>query len=175
MLFFNKKMSPLLSLALDIFRPFSRFVSLACRLLSLFLCRSHSIFQICGHAVNLSLILQTTWIQKQFPLSVFVFIDSLVVSALQDLGGYAISRQNNLKLHLGCPTCWFSYFTLVCLQCGLTVGCLGGRWVGGCMVTWLPNFLIWVDLLSSGALPTRACEALGWGYAKNLSNWISET
>ena len=72
----NKKMSPLLSLALDIFRPFSLFISLACRLLSLFLCRSHSIFQICGHAINLSLILQTTWIQKQFPLSVFVFIDS---------------------------------------------------------------------------------------------------
>ena len=46
----NKKMSPLLSLALDIFRPFSRFISLACRLLSLFLCCSHSIFQICGHA-----------------------------------------------------------------------------------------------------------------------------
>ena len=38
-------------------------------------------------------------------LSVFVFIDSLVVSALQDAGGYAISRQNNLELHLGCHTC----------------------------------------------------------------------
>ena len=49
----NKKMSPLLSLALDIFCPFSRFISLACRLLSLFLCRSHSIFQICGHAILL--------------------------------------------------------------------------------------------------------------------------
>ena len=34
--------------------------------------------------------------QKQFPLSVLVFIDSLVVSASQDAGGYAISRQNNL-------------------------------------------------------------------------------
>ena len=39
-------------------------------------------------------------IQKQFPLS--VSIDSLVVSASQDAGGYAISRQNNLELHLGC-------------------------------------------------------------------------
>ena len=37
--------------------------------------------------LNLSLILQTTRIQRQFPLSVFVFIDSLVVSALQDGGG----------------------------------------------------------------------------------------
>ena len=52
----------------------------------------------------LSLILWTPRIQKQSSLSVFVFIDSLVVSALQDAGGYVISRQNNLEL-----------FTLVCL------------------------------------------------------------
>ena len=43
--------------------------------------------------------------QKQFPLSVFVYIDSLVVSASQDAGGYAISRRNILELHLGCHTC----------------------------------------------------------------------
>ena len=92
-------------------------------------------------------ILQTTRIQKQFLLSVFVFIDSLVVSALQDSGGYAISRPNNLELHLGCHTCWLTYFTLVCLWCGQTVSCSVGR----CTVTWLPNFLGWVDLLSYGA------------------------
>ena len=92
--------------------------------------------------INLSLILQTTRIQKQFPLSVFVFIDSLVVSASQDAGGYAISRQNNLELHLGCHTCWLSYFTLVCLWCGRTVG-----WAYGHVITKisrmgrLPNFL----------------------------------
>ena len=34
--------------------------------------------------IGLSLILWTTRIQKQFSLFVFVFIDSLVVSALQD-------------------------------------------------------------------------------------------
>ena len=51
----------------------------------------------------------TTQIQKQFPLSVFVLIDSLVVSALQDAGGYAISPQNNLELHLGGHTCLLSY------------------------------------------------------------------
>ena len=51
--------------------------------------------------INLSLILQTTRIQKQFPLSVFVFIDSLVVSALQDAGGYAsseMSRETQITL-----------------------------------------------------------------------------
>ena len=30
------------------------------------------------------------------------------------------SNQNNLELHLGCHTCWLSYFTLVCLWCGRT-------------------------------------------------------
>ena len=69
--------------------------------------------------VNLGLILSTTRIQKQFPLSVFIFIDSLVVSASQDAGGYVISRQNNLELHLGCHTCWLRYFTLVCLWSGV--------------------------------------------------------
>ena len=64
--------------------------------------------------------------QKQFLPSVFVFIDSFVVSALQDAGGYVISRQNNLELHLGCHSCRLSYFTLVCLWCGRTVSRAGG-------------------------------------------------
>ena len=37
--------------------------------------------------INLSLILKKTRIQKQFPLSGFVFIDSLDASALQEAGG----------------------------------------------------------------------------------------
>ena len=57
-------------------------------------------------AINLSLVLYTTRIQKQFPLSFFVFINSLAACVLQEAGGYAISRQNNLELHLGCHTCW---------------------------------------------------------------------
>ena len=40
----------------------------------------------------------------------------------QDPGGYAILRQNNIKLHLGCHTCYLSYFTLVFLWCGQTGG-----------------------------------------------------
>ena len=97
-------------------------------------------------------ILQTTRIQKQFLLSLFVFIDSLVVSALQDSGGYAISRPNNLELYLGCHTCWLNYFTSVCLWCGQTIRCSVGR----CTVTWLANFLGWVDLLSYVAPQARA-------------------
>ena len=40
-------------------------------------------------------------------ISAFLFrlIDSLVVSASQDAGGYAIFCQNKLELHLGCHTC----------------------------------------------------------------------
>ena len=111
------------SLALDLCRPFSRWASLACHPLSLFLCFSLALYsKFLDMTINLSLILYKTQIQKKIPLSVFVLIDSLVVSASQDAGGYAISRQNNLELHLGCHTCWLSYFTLVCLWCGRTVG-----------------------------------------------------
>ena len=57
--------------------------------------------------INLSLILyKTTRIQKHFALSVFVFIDSLVVSTSQEAGGHTLSRQNNLtsgiRLHEVC-------------------------------------------------------------------------
>ena len=94
-----KKCLLFLSLALDLCRPFSRWASLACRLLSLFLCLSLSLYsKFVDMTINLSLILQKkkTRIQKHFPLSVFVFIDSLVVSALQDVGGHTLFRQNNL-------------------------------------------------------------------------------
>ena len=47
--------------------------------------------------------IQTTGIQKQFPLSVFVFIDSLVVSASQDAGGYAISCKKTSSCISGVP------------------------------------------------------------------------
>ena len=92
--------------------------------------------------INLSLILQTTRIQKQFPLFVFVFIDSLVVSASQDADGYAISRQNNLVLHLGCHTCWLINFTLVCLWYGRTIGRAYGHMITKISrMGRLPNFL----------------------------------
>ena len=55
---------------------------------------SCSIYQICGHDT-----LDNT---DRETISAFVLIDTLVVSSLQDEGGYEISRQNNLELHLGC-------------------------------------------------------------------------
>ena len=52
--------------------------------------------------INLSLMLKKkNRIQKHFPLSVLVFIDSLVVSASQDAGGHTLSRQNNLTFGIG--------------------------------------------------------------------------
>ena len=119
------------SLALDLCRPFSRWASLACRLLSLFLCLSLALYsKFVDMTINLSLLLWTTRIQKQFPLSFFIFIDSLVVSTLQDAGGYAISRQNNFEFDLGCHTCWLSYFTFVHLWCGRS-----GGWAFGHVIT----------------------------------------
>ena len=56
-----------LSLALDLFCPFSRWASLACRLLSPFLCLSQALYS--------KFVDMTTQIQKKFPLSVFVVID----------------------------------------------------------------------------------------------------
>ena len=62
-----------LSLALDLWRPFSRWVSIARCLLSLFLCLCLAVYsKLVGMTINLSLILQKTRIQKKFSLSVFV-------------------------------------------------------------------------------------------------------
>ena len=129
----NKKKVSCVSLALALSRSFSRWAPLACRLLSVFLCLSLLLY---SKFVDMTINLSYCFRQHGFPLSVFVFI----VSASQDEGGYAISCQNNLVLHLGCHTCWLSYFTSVCLWCKKTDGRKGGR-----TVTWLPKFLGWVD------------------------------
>ena len=87
-----------LSLAQDLCRPFSRRASLACRF-PLFLCLSLALCsKFVDMTINLSLILWTTRIQKRFPLSVFVFTDSLVVSALQD----AVAMRFPSKINLSC-------------------------------------------------------------------------
>ena len=80
----------------------------------------------------LSLILLTTRIQKKIPLSVFVFIDSFFVSVLQDAGGYAISRQNNLELHFSCiPVDLVILHWYACVADGWSLRRAGGRSVYG--------------------------------------------
>ena len=129
---------------------FSGWASLAYRLFSLCLCLSLALYsKFVDMKINLlSLILKTPRTQKQSPLSVFVFIDCLVVSVLQDAGGYTMPAKVTSSLRLGCHTCsWLSYFTLVCLWCRRTVA----RYT----VMWLPDFLGWEDLLSYGAPHAR--------------------
>ena len=112
--FFQQKMAPYLSsqlsVALFLVRvrwPVAYFLFL--------LSFPFSIFQICGN---------DNWSTLNTLDST---IPSLVVSASQDADGYAISRQNNLELHLGCHTCWLSYFTLVYLWCKRTGGRADGH------------------------------------------------
>ena len=145
MLFFQQTMSPLffLSLALALCRQsFPRWASLACRLLSLFL--SLSLVEM---TINLRLKLWTTLIQKQFPLSVFVFVDSLVVSASQHAGGYKITRQKSSScIWVAIPVQRLSYFTLVCLWCGRAYGHVITK------ITWMDRL---PHLLRYGATLTR--------------------
>ena len=102
--------------------------------------------------INLSLILKKTWIQRQFPLSSFVFIDSLAASALQEAGGYAIAHQNNLELHLGCHTCYI----------GMPVVRMDG-WVYGHVITKFSRMGRLPHFLTHGA-PLRALCALELRY-----------
>ena len=77
-------------------------------------------------------------------------IDSFVISALQDAGGYAISRQNNLQLHLGCHTCWLSYF-YIGMPVVRTDGLSGGWFLG-----WVDYFIFLPMLLHWRASRARA-------------------
>ena len=112
-----------LSLALDLCRPFSRWASLACRLLSLFLCLSLALYSkfvnMTIHESKPGVKLNTLDNTDTETISTFRFRLHWLLRC--DTCGYAISRQNNLELHLGCHTCWLSYFALVCLWCGRTV------------------------------------------------------
>ena len=102
MIFLQEKKCPLFFLSRS--SSFSRWASLACRLtwpVSFSSSFSFSIFQMCGHDNYSKLNTLDNRIQKYFPLSVFVFIDSLVVSASQDAGGHTLSGQNNLTFGIG--------------------------------------------------------------------------
>ena len=66
-------------------------------------------------------------------------------------------------------TFWLSYFTLVCLWYGRTVG----RSVGRCTVTWLPNFLRWVDYHVSLAMGLRPRAAHGAPLSPSITPSLS--
>ena len=116
-----------LSLTLAVCRPFSRWASLACRLLSLFLCRSLSLyFKFVNRTIILSLLLWTTRIQKRFPLSVFVFIE------LSLLHKTRVAKRFPAKISSSCIwVCHFPYLLIELFYIGmpevLTDGRLGVR------------------------------------------------
>ena len=100
--FLQQKMSPFVFFPLAL-APFLVELGWPVALLSLFLCVPLSLYsKFVDMIINLSLILKKkTRIQKHFPLSVFVFIDSLVVSASQHAGVHTLSCHNNLTFGIG--------------------------------------------------------------------------
>ena len=101
--------------------------------------------------INLSLIFQTTRIQKQFLLSIFVFLDSLVVSALKNTGGQVISRFSFGLLYLlielfyiGMPVVW-------------TDSCLVGLRSSDYQIFWDIQSFLPVVLRCAGALLLDGC------------------
>ena len=141
----KKRLHSFLSLAVAVCRSFYRWASLTCYLFSLFLCLSLSLnSKFVDMKINLSLILYTTRIQRQFPLFAFVFIDSLVVKT-------RVAMRFPAKITSSCI-----YFILHWYACGAD-----GRLVGR-TVTWLPKFLESVDhhIFLGMGLHSRALWAL---------------
>ena len=140
MLFFQQKMSSLFFICRS---RSSRSVSVSLveflwpSSFSLFLCLSLALYSKCvDMKINLSLILLKTRIQKQFPLFGFVFIDSLVASALQT----RVVMRFPAKITSSCiwvaiPVDWVISHWYAC----------GADGRSGVRVTWLPNFRGWVD------------------------------
>ena len=146
MLVFQQKTSPFFFIScFGCLSLFSRWASLACYLFSLFLCLSLSLnSKFVDMKINLSLILYITRIQRQFPLFVFVFIDSLVVKT-------RVAMRFPAKITSSCI-----YFILHWYACGAD-----GRLVGR-TVTWLLKFLESVDhhIFLGMGLRSRALWAL---------------
>ena len=99
--------------------------------------------------------------QKQFPLFVFVCIDSLVVSAPQDAGGFVAMRfPAKITLHLvAIPVDWV---ILHWYACGVD-----GRAYGH-VITKISRMGTWLDFFRYGS--TLARSAREWSSATNLKN-----
>ena len=125
MLFFpQKSLLCLLFLALAICCPFFLWVSLACRLLSLFLSHFLSLYsKFVDMTINLSLILRQHRYRNNFRFP-FSSLLTLWLSLLHKTG---LATRFPAKITSSHHTCWLSYFALVCLWCGRTVGRSGVR------------------------------------------------
>ena len=79
------------------------------------------------------------------------------------VSGYPVSTAVNWSQRW-CPKCLhyqFSCAPKLATKYEIEHWCPMVRTDGRCTVTWLPNFLGWVDFLSYGAPPTRALRARG--------------
>ena len=112
-----------LSLAIDLCRPFSRWASMACRLVSLFLFLSPALYSKFVDMTTNLVKLNTLDNTDTETISAFRFRLYWLFSCLcfTRRGWLCDFPPSNLELHLGCHTCWSSYFTLVCLWYGRTV------------------------------------------------------
>ena len=166
MLFFKKKsllFLSLWSLALDLCRSFYRWASLACRRLSLFLCLSLALYsKFVDMAIYLSLI--------RFPFS------SLLTLLLSLLHQTPVAMWFPAKITSSCiwVTIPVDWVILHWYACGAD-----GRSLARCTVTWLPNFLGWVDLLTHGvplasALRERAPLSI-FAHLTNTDLFIKQT
>ena len=122
-----------LSLTLVLHHSFSHWSLQACHLLSLFLCLSLSLYsKFVDMTINAAMLNTLDNMDTEtIPLSVFVFVDSLVVCASQDVGGYAQITSSCIWAVDWVILHWYA--------------CCMDRRKGRRMVMWLPKFLGWVD------------------------------
>ena len=136
----------LLSLALC--RSLSRWAWLACRLLSRFLCLSLSLYSKLEDIINKIQELRNCAVLNRYEKFLFLLSWlrwSFQLFMLHETRAALCFRAKN---YMHSQTA--RNFALVCLWCGRTVGRSVGR-----SVTWLPNFLGWVDLFTHGAPRAR--------------------
>ena len=129
MLFFQKKISPFffLSLALDLCRPLSRWASLARSLLSLFLC----LFSVLDNMDTQTI--STLRFRLYWLFNCLCFTRRRVAIRFP-------AETASSCISVAIPVDWVVLRWFVCGASGRTVGRGGER-----TVTWLPNFLGWVD------------------------------
>ena len=102
--------------------------------------------------------------QKQFPLFVFVFIESLVVSAPQDAGGF-VAMRFPAKITSGCI--WLPYLLIELFYIGMPACGVDGRAYGH-VITKISQMGTWPDFFRYGSTPAR--PAREWSSATNLKN-----
>ena len=123
-----------LSLALDLCRPFSRWASLACHVLSLFLCPSFALYsKFVDMTINLSLYFRQHGYRNnfRFPFSCLLTLQ-LPLLYKTPVAMRCPSKITSSCIWVAIPVHWVILHWYACGADGRS---------GGRTVTWLPNFL----------------------------------